>query len=70
MPSLVLCDLRRTGPYVAVAFVGDADDAFWGDLAADYLERCRDRTAFEKAFACAEGDWGLSLAPSHRRGRF
>ena len=53
---LILAYLRCSGFYVAVALVGDADDAFWGDLAAGYFECSRDGAAFEEAFAGAEGD--------------
>lgn len=58
-PSHILCiliDLGRTGLYVAVAFVGYADDAFWGDLAAGYLEGGGDGAVLEQAFAGAERD--------------
>ena len=53
---IVLFYLRSAGFYVAVAFVGDADDAFWCYLAAGYFEGCRDRAVLEEAFALAECD--------------
>lgn len=54
--SIILRDLRSSAFYIAVAFVGYADDAFWGDLAGGYFERGRDRAVLEETFALADGD--------------
>lgn len=54
--ELILLYLRFTGFYVAVALVGNDDDAVWGDLAARHFEGRWDGAALEEAFALAERD--------------
>jgi len=54
--SSILAYLRTSRFYVAVAFVGCDDDAFWGDLGLGYFEGCGDGAVLEEAFALAEGD--------------
>src|SRR5436309_1905489 len=53
---IVLFDLRSSGLYIAVSFVGCDNDTVWRDLALRHFEGRRDGAALEQTFSGAERD--------------